>query len=130
MCSKGAIIRLLLRVLACSIFRFITLMVGAISIDGYWACFQRTKNSSSTANSLVPNAANTTEQGPPLQKATHNTEKRNIIDCFGKYRTFQASLLQLMMMQSECLRGRQATSNSASSLGQSSFCLNGTRVLV
>ncbi len=43
MCSKGAIIRLLLRVLACSIFRFITLMVGAISIDGYWACFQRTK---------------------------------------------------------------------------------------
>lgn len=44
MCSKGAIIRLLLRVLACSTFRFITLMVGAISIDAYWACFQRTKN--------------------------------------------------------------------------------------
>jgi hypothetical protein len=44
MCSKGAIIRLLLRVLACSIFRFITLIVGAISIDDYWACFLRTKN--------------------------------------------------------------------------------------
>jgi hypothetical protein len=24
---------------------------------------------------MVPNAANTTEQGPPLQKATHSTEK-------------------------------------------------------
>lgn len=72
----------------------------------------------------LPNRAHLCKKPPTIQK------KRNIMVCFGKYRTFQASLLQLMMMQSGCLWGRQATSISASSRGQCSFWLNGIRVLV